>query len=121
VYLSAGEAAMLDQTRKPVPLLDDLDPISDNEEDGCETEGISEDNTDDDKDDKEGELTLTQAAIQRKQLQRKRPRSKATEAADDNDDDLPLPEMPTEESRQARSVRIRKKPRLPDGFETDKL
>jgi hypothetical protein len=121
VYLSAGEAAMLDQTRKPVPLLDDLDPISDNEEDGCETEGISEDNTDDDQDDKEGELTLTQAAIQTKQLQRKRPRSKATEAADDNDDDLPLPEMPTEESRQARSGRIRKKPRLPDGFEIDKL
>lgn len=63
VYLSAGKAAMLDQTRKTVPLLNDLDPISDNEEDGCETEGISEDNTDDDKDDKEEELTLTQAAI----------------------------------------------------------
>lgn len=120
MYLSAGEAAMLDQTRKPAPSLDDVDPISDNEEDGCKTDDMSEDDTDDDEDDKKEELTLMQAEIQRKQLQRKRPRSKTTEAADDNDNGLPLPEVPTNENRQSRLGRIRKKPRLPDGFEIDK-
>ena len=33
-YLSAGEAAMMDQVRKPDPLGSDLEPISDDEEDG---------------------------------------------------------------------------------------
>lgn len=120
MYLSAGEAAMLDQTRKPAPLLDDVDLISDNEEDGCKMDDMLEDGTDDDEDDKREELTLTQAEIQRKQLQRKRPHSKTTEAADDNDDGLPLPEMPTNENRQSQLGRIQKKPRLPDGFEIDK-
>jgi hAT family protein len=120
-YLSAGEAAMLDQTWKPVPALDEIEPISDNEEDDCQAEDTSEDDTDDDEDDGEEELTLTQAITESKQTRRKRPRSKTTEATDDGDNGLQLPEMPTEESMQARSGRIRKKPRLPDGFEIDKL
>jgi hypothetical protein len=120
-YLSTGEAAMLDQTWKPILALDEIELISDNEEDGCQAEDTSEDDTDDGEDDEEEELTPMQAMTQSKQPRRKRPRSKTTEAIDDSDDGLPLPEMATEESTQVRSGRIRKKPRLPDGFEIDKL
>lgn len=121
-YLSAGEAAMLDQMRKPILSLDHLDPISDDEEEGCQQE-MSEDDTEDDmEDDMEDELTWTttptQAVTESKQAQRGRPRKRSSEVLDDA---LPLPEMPTEESIQARSGRIRKKPKLPEGFEIDKL
>jgi hypothetical protein len=49
-YLSAREAAMLDQMRKPVLSLDYLDPISDGEEEGYQQE-ISEDDTEDNMED----------------------------------------------------------------------
>jgi hypothetical protein len=47
-YLSAGEAALIDQARKPIPQgpLTDLDPISDNEEEGNQEEVESDDNSD---------------------------------------------------------------------------
>jgi hAT family C-terminal dimerisation region len=118
-YLSIGEAAMLDQTRKPVPSLDELEPISDNEEEGCQAEDTSEDDTDESDNDAEEELSATQATTQTKQARRKRPRSKTSEAPDDADDGLPLPEMPNKERTPARPGRMRKKPRLPDGFEID--
>jgi hypothetical protein len=120
-YLSVGEAAMLDQTRKPVPSLDELEPISDNEEEGCQAEDTSGDDTDESDNDAEEELSATQAITQTRQVRRKRPRSKIFEAPDDADDGLLLPEMPNEWSTQARSGRIRKKPKMPDGFEIDTL
>jgi hypothetical protein len=120
-YLSAGEAAMLDQTRTPILSLDNLEPISDNEDEDCQQD-MSDNNPDNDSEDESGDkISPTQVAAQDKQARRKRPRRKTSEAQDDEEDGLPLPEMPTEESTQARSGRIRKKPRLPDGFEIDKL
>jgi hypothetical protein len=125
-YLSAGEAALIDQARKPIPQgpLTDLDPISDNEEEGNQEEVESDDNSDDDaEDDGEDEPSViqVQVPIQSERGQRKRPRSGTSEVLDDADDGLPLPEMLIEESTQARSGRIRKKPKLPEGFEIDKL
>jgi hypothetical protein len=114
-YLSAGEAAMFDQARTPLPPLQNLNPISDDEEEGCEQEDESDDDTEDDaKDGVEDALSLTQATTQNKQAKRKRSQLRTSEALDDA-------ELPIEESTQARSGRIRKKPRLPDGFEIDKL
>lgn len=40
-HLSIGEAALLDEARKPMPQLETLEPISDNEEDDQEP-GIEE-------------------------------------------------------------------------------
>ncbi|KAA8646753.1 uncharacterized protein ATNIH1004_005428 [Aspergillus tanneri] len=119
-YLSVGEAAMLDQTRQPVPLLNELEPISDNEEEGCEAEDLSEDNTDKSDNEAEEGLSTTQPVAQTKQVQRKRCRSNTSEAIDDADNGLPLPDMPIEKT-QARSGRVRKRPKLPEGFEIDKL
>ncbi|KAF9884083.1 hypothetical protein FE257_002313 [Aspergillus nanangensis] len=60
---------------------------------------------------------------QSKQARQKRPRSQNSEPQDDEDDDedhgLPLP-VP-EKSTQVRSGRIRKRPKLPAGFEIDKI
>lgn len=117
-YLSPGDAAIADQTRKPVPTLDELEPISDNEEEGYEVDGLSDDS--DDESDKEHALTPTQITTQKKHTQRKRPRS-AAEPPEDSDNSLPLPEVPNKECTQGRSGRIRKKPKLPDGFEIDRL
>jgi hypothetical protein len=47
-YLSAGEAAMFDQVRVPLPPLQNIDPISDNKEEGCEQEDESDNDTEDD-------------------------------------------------------------------------
>jgi hypothetical protein len=58
---------------------------------------------------------------QTRQAGRKRRRKKTSEALDDADNGLPLPEMPVEETTQTRSGRVRKKPKLPEGFEIDKL
>lgn len=124
-YLSAGEAAMLDQTRTPFLLPDNLEPISDNEEEGWQqeymadhdSEGGSEDRSKDEAD----ELTSMQAVTQGRQAERRQSQKRTSEALDDADHGLPLPEIPTEEGTQARSGRIRKKPRMPAGFEIDKL
>ncbi|KAA8643801.1 uncharacterized protein ATNIH1004_010575 [Aspergillus tanneri] len=101
-YLSVGEAAMLDQTRQPVPSLNELEPISDNEEEGCEAEDLSEDDTDESDNEAEEGLSTTQPVAQTKQVQRKRCRSNTSEAIDDADNGLPLPDMPIEKT-QARS------------------
>ncbi|KAA8646714.1 uncharacterized protein ATNIH1004_005389 [Aspergillus tanneri] len=101
-YLSVGEAAMLDQTRQPVPSLNELEPISDNEEEGCEAEDLSEDDTDESDNEAEEGLSTTQPVAQTKQVQRKRCRSNSSEAIDDADNGLPLPDMPIEKT-QARS------------------
>jgi DNA polymerase/3'-5' exonuclease PolX len=120
-YLSVGEAAMLEQTRKPVPLLNEVEPISDNEEEGCGAEETPEDDTDGSDNETEEELSATRPVAQTRQAGRKRRRKKTSEALDDADNGLPLPEMPVEETTQTRSGRVRKKPKLPEGFEIDKL
>jgi hypothetical protein len=110
-YLSVGEAALLDQARKPMPHLETLKPISDNEEEDQEPSiedaqqiGSCDDDSDDGKNND-----------QSKQLQRKRSKKRLSESLDDDDDDLP--EMPIDKGMQGRSGRIRKQPRLPDGFQ----
>ena len=122
-YLSAGEAAMIDQARKPIPPLTDLEPISDNDEEDDQEEDESEDESEDDQEDDQGdELSPVQLTSRSEQAQRKRPRSTTSEALDDEDSGLLLPEMPTKESStQARLRRIRKMPKMPEGFEIDTL
>lgn len=120
-YLSGGEAAILDQTWKPTPSLKDIEPISDNEEQGYQAEDIS----DDSENDLDDNRTVKQAnpspvIAQGKPPRRKRPHS-AVEPQNDGDNDLPLPKMPIEGCTQGRSGRIRKKPKQPDGFEFDNL
>jgi hypothetical protein len=124
-YLSAGEAAMMDQVRKPDPLGSDIEPISDEEEEGHQ-DNDSEDSEDESEDepeenDTDDELSPMQATTQSKRAQQKRPLKRTSEALDDADNGLTLPEMLKEESTQARSGRIRKKPKMPEGFEIDKL
>lgn len=72
-YLSAGEAAMLDQTRTPILSLDNLEPISDNEDEDCQQD-MSDDNPDNDSEDESGDkISPEQVAAQDKQARRKRP------------------------------------------------
>ncbi|KAJ5936531.1 hypothetical protein N7466_002981 [Penicillium verhagenii] len=65
--------------------------------------------------------SVTLPVAQDGQAEQKRRRKKTSEALDDADNGLPLPEMPIEEKTQTRSGRLRKKPRLLKGFEIDKL
>jgi hypothetical protein len=120
-YLSDGEAAMLDQARKPLLQLDNLDSISDDEEEGRQQEDAENDSHDESGDESEDELSPLQVIPRNKQAQRKRPQKRRPDILDEGDDGLPLPEMPTERRTQARSGRIRKKPKMPEGFEIDKL
>ncbi|CEJ58345.1 hypothetical protein PMG11_07004 [Penicillium brasilianum] len=111
-HLSAGEAALLDQARKPMPQLETLEPISDNEEEDQElsiedTQLIESYDENSDGGRADGS----------KQLQCKRSKRRLSEAFDGDDDGLP--EMPIHEGIQGRSGRIRKQPRLPDGFQID--
>jgi hypothetical protein len=115
-YLSVGEAAMLDQTRKSVPSINEVKPISHNEDEGCEADSKFEDDTDESDNEAGEELSATQSVAQTRQIQRMRRRSKTYEALDDADNGLPLPAMTVEEKTQARPGRVRKKPKLPDGL-----
>ena len=120
-YLSDGEAAMLEEIWKPTISLSDIDPISDDEEEeGCWNKELPDDSDIDSDNDREQWPAFPQRNTQSKQPQKKRPRN-TTEPQDDDDAGLPLPEMPTEECTQGRSGRIWKKPKLPDGFEIDRL
>ena len=108
-HLSIGEAALLDEARKPMPQLETLEPISDNEEDDQEP-GIEET-----RQIESGEDDSVSGRTDRsKQLQCKRSRKQSFD-----DDDGGLPETPIYEGTQGRSGRIRKQPRLPDGFQID--
>lgn len=111
-HLSIGEAALLDQARKLMPQLETLKPISDNEEEDQElsiedTQRIESCN--DDSEDGRNDRS--------KQLQYNRSKKRLSEALDDDDDSLP--EMPMDEGTQGRLGRIRKQPRLPNGFQID--
>jgi hypothetical protein len=61
-YLSVGEVAMLDQTRKSIPPLNEVEPISDNEDEGCEAESKFEDDIDESDNEAEEALSATQSA-----------------------------------------------------------
>jgi hypothetical protein len=99
-YLSSSEAAMLDQSRLSPPSLKSIEPISDNEEEGCQEE-LQEDSDND----------VDEPAISHSS---KRP-------IDSLDvDGCVLLEETAFDSTQTRTGRIRKKPRLLDGFEIGK-
>lgn len=100
-YLSSGEAAMLDQSRLSPPSLEFMEPISDNEEEGCQEE-LQEEDSDNDVD----ELAISHSS--------KRPMDSL------DPDDSALLEETAFDGTQTRTGRIRKKPRLPDGFEMGK-
>jgi hypothetical protein len=111
-YLSTGEAALLDQTRKLMPQLKTLELISDNEEEDQEpsiedTQQIGSYENDSD----------SRKADQSRQLQRQLLKKRSSEAFDEEDNSLP--EMLVDKGIKGRSGRIRKQLRLPDGFEID--
>lgn len=85
-YLSAGEAAMFDQERAPLPPLQNLDPISDEEEEGYEQEDESDNNLEDDAEDGdhsiENTISPTQTITQNKLAKRKRSQPMTSEALD---------------------------------------
>jgi hAT family C-terminal dimerisation region len=110
-YLSSGEADMLQTIWKPIsPVIVDAEPISDDEEEGYG--GELDDSEDDDIE--EGITTMAQDT----QARRKRRRRPSSEPRDDTPQ---YPEVTVEENTQPRSGRIRKRPKLPAGFEIDKL
>lgn len=122
-YLSAGESAMFDQMKAALPSLPNLEPISDDEEEGCDQGDTSDNDTEPENDivgDADDPLSSTHATTQSKQVGQKRPRRRSTNDLDGTESLSPIEER-NEENTQARSGRIRKKPRLPDGFEIDKL
>ena len=101
-YLSSGEATILDQSRLSPLSLKFIEPISDNKEEGCQEE-LQEEDSDNDID----KLAISHSS--------KRP-------VDSLDlDDSALLEETAFDGTQTRTGRIRKKPRLPDGFEIGKL
>ncbi|OKO90587.1 hypothetical protein PENSUB_13304 [Penicillium subrubescens] len=97
---------MLDQSRQSTPSLEFLEPISDDEEEGIE--GYQEELQEEELDNERNELVLSYSL--------KRP----VDIADL--DDYVLQGETALDSTEARtsSGRIRKKPRLPDGFEVGK-
>jgi hypothetical protein len=100
-YLLSGEAAMLDQSRLSLLLLESMEPISDNEEEGCQEELQEEDSEND----------VEEPAISHSS---KRP-------IDSLDvDGCVLLEETVFNGTQTRIGRIRKKLRLLDGFEIGK-
>ena len=96
-----------------MPYLETLKLISDNKEDDQEPsieDTLQIGSYDDDSDDGKNN-------DQSKQLQRKRSKKRLSESLNDDDDNLP--EMLIDKGMQGRSGRIRKQPRLPDGFQID--
>lgn len=106
-YISAEKAAALQQEREfvqPLISIEGYQPISDDEE--------------------EHELPPVRSTTQGIQVGQRRPRSNTSvsEFLDDEEKGLQLPEMPIGGGgTQARSGRIRKRPKMPDGFEIDKM
>ncbi|KAG0153767.1 hypothetical protein PDIDSM_2422 [Penicillium digitatum] len=109
-HLSQSEAALLDQTRRSLPQLEVLEPISDNEEEDQETglEATQHTESGDDSDDDRAERC--------RRAKGKQPQKRPCEAVEEDDE---LPEMLVDGSIPSRSGRIRKQPRLPDGFQLD--
>lgn len=110
-HLSQGEAALLDQARRSLPQLEVLEPISDNEEEdqepGLELTQHIESYVNDSDDD---------SADRHRRAKGKQPLKRPYEAVEEDDE---LPEMPVDGNIQVRSGRVRKQPRLPDGFHID--
>lgn len=79
---------------------------------------------DDLEDNSEDKVSPVQAATQRKETQQKQPLKRTVKVLDNADDGLLLLEIPTKETTQAptaRLGRIRKKPKMPAGFEIGSL
>lgn len=110
-HLSQGEAALLDQTRRSLPQLEVLEPISDNEEEDQETGLEATQHTESGDNDSDDD-----SAERRRRAKGKQPQKRPCEAVEEDDK---LPEMPVDGSMLGRSGRIRKQPRLPDGFQLD--
>ena len=108
-YLSQGEAALLDQTRRSLPQLEVLEPISDNEEEDQETGLEATQHTESGDNDSDDD-----SAERRRRAKGKQPQKRPYDAVEEDDE---LPEMPVDRSMPGRSGRIRKQPRLPDGFQ----
>lgn len=109
-YLSAAEAALIDQSRKPIPQIESVWPISDNEEEDEEL-GLE---------DAQGMdilCTHPHEPIKDPSEQISRPRKRSAEGPDYDDDDLP--EVPVGERLQSRPGRIRKQPKQAVGFQID--
>lgn len=107
-YLSAGEITGIEEEKALSQPQEDLEPISDNEEDDI--------------------LYNSQPAAPSERALGKRcrsissePRDEIDHELDDDDGDHPLPNIPEEKSSmQARSRRVRKQPKMPAGFEIDR-
>lgn len=106
-YLSAGEITGIEEEKALSQPQEDLEPISDNEEDDI--------------------LYNSQPGAPSERALGKRRRSISSEPRDeidcelDDDGDHPLPDIPHEkDSTQARSRRVRKQPKMPAGFEIDR-
>ncbi|KAI2734874.1 hypothetical protein DTO013E5_9593 [Penicillium roqueforti] len=108
-YLSQGEAALLDQTRRSLPQLEVLEPISDNEEEDQETGLEATQHTESGDNDSDDD-----SAERRRRVKGKQPQKRPYDAVEEDDE---LPEIPVDRSIPGRSGRIRKQPRLPDGFQ----
>ncbi|KAJ5089621.1 hypothetical protein N7532_008305, partial [Penicillium argentinense] len=95
---------------KPIPTLAELDPISEDEEYGHEVDYIADLDSDSDTESSEQVLPLTQPTHIKKRAH----------SAIESQDDQSLP-MISEDCTQGRSGRIRKRPKMPDGFEIEKI
>ncbi|KAJ5497586.1 hypothetical protein N7463_009573 [Penicillium fimorum] len=108
---AACEAALLDQTRRSFPQLEVLEPISDNEEEDQETGLEATQHTESGDHDSDDDIAKRGSRAKGKQ-----PQKRPCEVVEEDDD---LPEMPVDGSMPGRLRRIRKQPRLPDGFQLD--
>ena len=113
--LSIGEATLSDQASKPLPTLTELDPISEDEEDH-ERDELTDSESNSDTQALEQLPPQPQHIARANQGQQKRAYS-AIEPP--NDGSCQSLRMPSEEGTQGRSGRIRKRPKMPDGFEFD--
>jgi hypothetical protein len=118
--LSVGEAALSDQASKPVPTLAELDPISEDEEEGGEADDVADSDSASDSDAEvalEQVLPSTQSAVRVSQARAQNKRAHS-EIETPNSRNSQLPRVSL--SEEGRPERHRKQPKLPAGFEIDK-
>lgn len=118
--LSVGEAALSDQASKPVPTLAELDPISEDEEEGDEANNVADSDSASHSDAEvalEPVLPPTQPTVRARQswAQNKRAYSQV-ETPNSRDSQLPHVSL----GEEGRPERHRKQPKLPAGFEIDR-
>lgn len=120
--LSIGEAALSDQAAKPVPILAELDLISEDEEDkeeGGKADNIADSDSDFDSDTVASKqiLPATQPAVRVKQVQAQNKRAHSQiKTLNGTLSQLPHASL----GEEGRPERHRKQPKLPAGFEIDR-